>query len=313
MSSHNFINTLICGDQINGYYIANSMQVCTAKNGNPYLAITLQDRTGTISGKFWDYSGSLSAENAGEVVRVSGTVSEYRGKPQITLQECLLADDSEVEHSDLVPVAPIDVDAYMAEMDRMIYSILDQDLRKICSYILSKYRTQIRVWPAAKSVHHAFRSGLLMHTVDMMHTAESLVQYYGDTIDRDLLLAGTFLHDIGKLWEFKLSKLGLAVDYTSQGLLLGHPAIGAQLLTEVQDVSLISDERLSLLQHMLLSHHGKREYGAAVEPQCVEAELLSAIDMMDSRKEIYRTATAQSENTNLSEYIPALGRRVYVH
>ena len=151
------------------------------------------------------------------------SVSEFRGTPQITVDRIRLADDNDTyDLSALVPVAPIDVDTTMAEVERLISSITDADYRKICSTMMARHKESLKTIPAAKSVHHGFISGLLMHTATMMKTADFLAGLYGDIIDRSLLLAGTFLHDFAKESEFTFSQLGLVTEYSVKGQLLGH-------------------------------------------------------------------------------------------
>ena len=153
-----------------------------------------------------------------------------------------------------------------------------------------------------------------MHTVTMMKTALFLAAQYGEFLDRDLLLAGTFLHDFAKIQEFQVSQTGLVTDYTTAGQLLGHLVMGAQEVKEVCAACGVSEERSMLLQHMILSHHGQPEFGAAVLPQCAEAELLCYIDMIDSRMEIYREVLDKTEPGQFSDRVFALdNKRLYRH
>ena len=147
-----------------------------------------------------------------------------------------------------------------------------------------------------------------------MKTAVWLAGLYGDFLDRDLLLAGTFLHDFSKIQEFKVSQTGLVTDYTTEGQLLGHLVMGAQEAAEVCAACSVPSDRAMLLQHMILSHHGEPEFGAAVLPQCAEAELLSYIDLIDSRMEIYREVLEKTEVGQFSDRIFALdNKRLYRH
>ena len=159
-----------------------------------------------------------------------------------------------------------------------------------------------------------FLSGLLMHTLNMLRLADFLAMQYADTVDRSLLLAGTLLHDFGKEQEFTFSDLGLVTDYSTKGQLLGHLVMGAQEVGEAAAQLGIPEEKSVLLQHLLLSHHGEPQFGAAVLPQCAEAELLSLIDQIDSRMEIYREVLAPLKAGEFSQRVFALdNRRVYKH
>ena len=150
--------------------------------------------------------------------------------------------------------------------------------------------------PAAKSVHHGFVGGLLMHTSYMLEMAEFLARLYAAVIDRSLLLAGTLLHDIAKLEEFAVTQLGIVTEYTTKGQLLGHLVLGAQEVSEVCRELNVPEEKSVLLQHLLLSHHGQPEFGAAVVPMCAEAELLSYIDNIDAKMETFMEALDSSLN-----------------
>ena len=168
--------------------------------------------------------------------------------------------------------------------------------------------------PAAKSVHHAFLGGLLMHTANMMRIADFLAGMYPETIDRSLLLCGTLLHDMAKEREFVFSQLGLATDYSVKGQLLGHLVMGAQEAAETAQRLGVPEEKSVLLQHLILSHHGEPEFGAAVRPVCAESELLSYIDMIDSRMEIYREVLGATPLGGFSDRVFALdGKKLYHH
>jgi len=167
--------------------------------------------------------------------------------------------------------------------------------------------------PAAKSVHHSFVGGLLMHTLNMLRLADFLSNLYAETVDRSLLLAGTLLHDFSKAEEYNLSALGLVTDYSLKGQLLGHLVMGAREVADVAGELGVSEEKSILLQHMLLSHHGQPEFGAAVLPQCAESELLYLIDSVDSRMEIYQEAMDETPVGTFSKKIFALDKRIYHH
>ena len=152
-----------------------------------------------------------------------------------------------------------------------------------------------------------------MHTGNMLKLADFLSDLYADTVDRSLLLAGTFAHDLQKESEFALSQLGLVTDYTVKGQLLGHLVMGAQEIAEISALLTIPEDKSVLLQHMVLSHHGEPEYGAAVKPVCAESELLSYIDMIDSHMEIYKENLDGLSPGEFSGRIFALDKRIYRH
>lgn len=239
MEYNKLIAEMSLSDEVEGFYVLKAAYPKTTATGKPFLSASLSDRSGSIEIKVWDYSGPISSADEGNVVKIRGTVSEFRGTPQITVDRIRLADDNDTyDLSALVPVAPIDVDTTMAEVERLISSITDADYRKICSTMMARHKESLKTIPAAKSVHHGFISGLLMHTATMMKTADFLAGLYGDIIDRSLLLAGTFLHDFAKEKEFTFSQLGLVTEYSVKGQLLGHLVMGAQEVAAVGDATL---------------------------------------------------------------------------
>ena len=303
------------GIDIEGFYLLKSAFPKVTVSGKPFLTAVLADESGTIEAKVWDYSGPIGERDAGKVIKVRGSVSDYRGALQVTVDKLrLAAEDDHVDVSRLVRVAPIDRAGAYADITRLVSTLEDADYRAVCEEMLHRHEDAFRTIPAAKSVHHSFLSGLLMHTYNMLRLADFLAAQYADSVDRSLLLAGTLLHDFGKEREFTFSELGLVTDYSTKGQLLGHLVMGAQETAEVAEMLGIPEEKSVLLQHLLLSHHGEPEFGAAVPPQCAEAELLSLIDQIDSRMEIYREALAPLKIGEFSQRIFALdNRRIYKH
>ena len=303
------------GIDIEGFYLLKSAFPKVTVSGKPFLTAVLADESGTIEAKVWDYSGPIGERDAGKVIKVRGSVSDYRGALQVTVDKLrLAAEDDHVDVSRLVRVAPIDRAGAYADITRLVSTLEDADYRAVCEEMLRRHEDAFRTIPAAKSVHHSFLSGLLMHTYNMLRLADFLAAQYADSVNRSLLLAGTLLHDFGKEREFTFSELGLVTDYSTKGQLLGHLVMGAQETAEVAEMLGIPEEKIVLLQHLLLSHHGEPEFGAAVLPQCAEAELLSLIDQIDSRMEIYREALAPLKIGDFSQRIFALdNRRIYKH
>lgn len=308
------INEMSVGDTVEGFYILKTAVSKIASNGRPYLNAVISDVSGAMDAKVWDYGGPISAAEEGKVVKVRGTVGEYRGTAQMSVDRIRLAQAQ--DHYDLsllVPVAPIDRDAAYQEIEATVESLQDTDYQAVCLEMLRRHKERFCEIPAAKSFHHSFLSGLLMHTGNMLKTADFLASLYADTVDRDLLLAGTLLHDFAKIEEFTFSEVGLVTDYSVRGKLLGHLTMGAQEVGEIGRTLGLPEEKTALLQHMLLSHHGEPEFGAAVRPICAESELLSLIDLMDSRMEIYRETFQSVPAGKFSGRIFALDKVIYHH
>lgn len=302
------------GNRIEGFYILKNTVIRTTAAGKPFLSGTLIDISGSIESKMWDFPYKTASEFDGEIVKVRGDVTEYKGALQFTISLIRLPGESDViDKSMLLPTAPIDIQASLNEISAIISSMRDADYRKLCNAALDLHSDTFSTLPAAKSVHHSFISGLLMHTLSMLRLADYLSAQYSSVVSRDLLLSGVLLHDLNKDKEFSLSSLGLVTDYSVSGTLLSHSIMGAYEIKELSDKLNIPDEKAMLLEHLVLSHHGEPEFGAAVIPCCAEAELLSYIDKIDSRMEIYREALSEINDGELSSKIYALEKRIYRH
>lgn len=309
------IRQMVRGMDIEGFYVIKAAFAKVSSNGKPFLNLTLSDKTGAIEAKVWDYGGPIGQTDEGKIIKIRGSVSEFRGALQVTIDRIRLAEESDpYDVSALVPTAPIDGEKLYSEVERLIASIEDADYKAVCLALLERHKESFQSIPAAKSVHHGFLQGLLMHTGTMMRIADFLARTYADTVDRSLLLAGTFAHDLQKEREFVFSPLGLVTDYSLSGQLLGHLVMGAQEIDEIARELAIPQEKAVLLEHLVLSHHGEPEYGAAVRPVCAESELLSYIDMIDSRMEIYRETLEKTPLGAFSERVFALdGKKLYHH
>lgn len=304
------------GMDVEGFYILRAAALKTTNSGKPFLGGTICDRTGSVEIKVWDYSGPIGAraDDAGRVVKIRGSVSEYRGALQVSVHRIRMAESADTyDKSLLVPTAPIDADAALADVQRLVASIADADYRSVAETMLARHLDAFRRIPAGKTVHHSFLSGLLMHTYNMLRAADFLAGLYPEVIDRSLLLTGTLLHDFAKEREFTFSDLGIVTEYSTAGQLLGHLVMGAQEIADVARELAIAEEKSLLLQHLLLSHHGEPDFGAAVRPMCAEAELLSYIDLIDSRMEIYAETLPGVPAGGFSGRIFALEKKIYHH
>ena len=312
---HVYVNEMQANQSVAGFYILESPAVRTTGAGKTFLSANISDRSGSVNVIFWDYNGPFRGGDGGKTVFIRGRISEFKGNLQITLEALRPTTGQDIiDLSALVPVAPIDCDRLYGEILKLVNSLTDEDYRSVAREFLSRHEKAFLSIPAAKSVHHSFLHGLLMHTGTMLKAADRLAALYPQVIDRNLLLTGTLLHDFAKREEFTFSELGLVSGYSVKGELLGHLVMGAQEVGEIAGELEIPEEKSVLLQHMLLSHHGKPEYGAAVIPMCAEADLLSMLDMMDSRMEIYRENLQDTPMGQFSGRIFALdGNRVYRH
>lgn len=306
---------MVPGDEVEGFYLLKTASKRVTSTGKPFLNISLADARDTIEAKVWDYSGPVCESDAGKVVKIRGAVQEYKGSSQISVERIRLAkEDDNYDLSVLVPTAPIDSIKEMEFIQELVASIEDADYRNLCEEMLGRHIESFGRIPAGISVHHGFVSGLLMHTGNMLRIADYLAtEIYPYAVDRSLLLAGTLLHDFAKEKEYIITELGLAADRTVEGMLLGHLYLGAEEVDEVGKMLGTPGEKITLLKHMLLSHHGEPEFGAAVKPCIAESEMLSYIDMLDSRIEIYAEAFEKMDKGTISDKIWALEKKIYNH
>jgi len=308
------LSELHTGDSFTGFYILKNIRNLVTNTGKPYLSCSLADASMMIEAKVWDYAGPIGPADEGKVAKVQGQMQEFKGAPQVKVERIRMAvPQDSYELSELVPVAPMDRDAAYGRILSVVETLEDGDYRAVCREFLRRHGDRFVSMPAAKSVHHGFVGGLLMHTSFMLESAEFFSRLYAPVIDRSLLLAGTLLHDIAKLEEFTVSELGMVTEYSTKGQLLGHLVMGAQEAAEICKLLDVPEQKSVLLQHMLLSHHGQPEFGAAVVPMCAEAELLSYIDNIDARMEIYRENLEKTEPGTFSPRIFALEKRIFNH
>lgn len=308
------LSELHVGDSFTGFYILKNIRNLVTNSGKPYLSCSVADASIMIEAKVWDYAGPIGPAEEGKVAKIQGLMQEFKGAPQIKVERIRMATpQDQYDISELVPVAPMDRDAAYSRILSVIESMEDADYKTVCREFLRRHGERFRDMPAAKSVHHGFVGGLLMHTSFMLESAEFFSRLYAPVIDRSLLLAGTLLHDIAKLEEFTVSELGMVTEYSVKGQLLGHLVMGAQEAAEICRLLDVPEQKSILLQHMLLSHHGQPEFGAAVVPMCAEAELLSYIDNIDARMEIYRENLEKTEPGAFSPRIFALEKRIFNH
>jgi len=265
------------------YVLLKTVEKKTSAKGGFYLDATISNKTGEMNAKLWDYSEAVhGAYEAGNLVKLRGTVSEYKGANQFRIERIrpVLPEDG-IDINDFVPSTGFSEENMWNELYNIANSFNDADLKAIVTTILKDKKEAMLYWPAAFKMHHAVKGGLLCHSLSIVRLAEAVCNVY-PFADGELLIAGAILHDIGKLEEFDLNASGLVSSYSTKGNLVGHLVSGAITVEKVAEKLGITSEVPTLLSHMLISHHGNPEYGAAVFPQFLEAELLSLLDLMDA-------------------------------
>ena len=268
---------------LQGFVFVRSCDRKTAKNGSVYLDLMVNDSEQDVAAKIWDYKGTEAEQPAANsVILVRGTLNLYNGQPQLRIDRYRAANENDdVDINKFVPSATFPGQKMYDEIIWIVDRFGDEELRRLTKAVLEEYRTRIIDLPAAFRLHHAVRGGLLMHTLSICRMAQCVASLY-PSVDGELLLAGAILHDIAKSEEINLSPTGLVDSYTVRGILVGHLVKGAMIVDEIGRQLNVSEETLTLLEHMLISHHGQPEFGVAVRPSFLEAEILSQLDTLDA-------------------------------
>ncbi len=283
--------------------------------GAAYLDMVLCDKNGEITGKLWDYSELVHGTfRAGDLVKIRGSVTQFNGNDQLRIDKIRLVNESDgVNVSDFVPTAEYSGEMMYGQIMNIIDAVKDNDLKQLTYALVKDNEEKLLFWPAAFKLHHAIRGGLLYHTLSIIKMAESICSIY-PSVDKDLLMCGIIVHDLCKIDEFDISPAGLAAGYSVKGELIGHLVMGAMKIENKAKELGINPEKAMLLEHMVISHHGEPDFGAAVRPMFLEAEILSQLDKLDAT--IYEITSVVSE-VKSGEFTPrqwALdNRKLYNH
>lgn len=298
--------------QVEGFAVIKQCDRKTAKNGNAYLDIVLSDKSGEIFAKLWDYNEVSHGKYENDMfVKIRGTLLKYNGNDQLRIEKIRPVTNSDnVNVADYVKSADYDGEEMLDSLVSKVSAFQDEELKKIVLYLLDSNKEKILFYPAAYRLHHAIRCGLLMHTASIVKLCEGVCLVY-PFVNRELLISGAILHDIAKTVEFSVRETGLASGYTVEGNLIGHLVKGAMMVEKAAKKLSIDSEKSMLLQHMILSHHGEPDFGAAVRPQFLEAELLSELDLMDARVYEIMSAVEGLEKGEFSQRLWALEDRKF--
>ena len=295
------------------FFAVSSKQLRSKKEGGAYLALTLGDKTGQLEARMWDnYEKPANEFEAGDIVKVQAQVCRFGEKLQLKIDKIRKAVDSEYVLADFVPQTERDVDELWSELNGFVAGFTDPFLLKLVRSVLDDpdLAAKLREAPAARSMHHAFMGGLLEHVVSILGLCRALSAHY-PVVHRDLLMTGAIFHDIGKLAELRW---GTSFDYTMEGTLLGHITIGVGLVErKAQEIPDFPEPLRILVQHMVLSHHGKYEFGSPKLPMIREAVLLSYIDDIDAKmqtldNEIKRAVNSGRDPAGMTEWVRSLER-----
>ena len=273
---------------ITSTFVVVSKQVKPKKTGEPYLALILGDRTGQLDAKMWDnVEDAIDAFEQDDFVKVKGLLNKYKNRFQITVHKLRRLGDSEIDFSDYLPKTTKDVGEQWQTLAAFVATFRDPNLKSLVEAFMAdpEIAEAYRNAPAAKTLHHAYIGGLLDHVVSLFRSCDLLCQNYPQ-INRDLLLTGAFLHDIGKIHELTYNR---SFSYTTRGQLLGHMIIELEMLqAKLAHLPDFPTELKVLVEHLIISHHGEYEFGSPKLPMFPEALMLHYLDNLDSKMESMR-------------------------
>ncbi|HET9100327.1 MAG TPA: HD domain-containing protein [Acidobacteriaceae bacterium] len=289
------------GKPFDSYFLVLARQQRTTQANKPYLNLLFCDKTGQLEGRAWDPADPRIAKDfdRGDVVKVRASVSRFNDRLQIKVDQLRKAQSSEIDKSDLMPATTYDVDTLWSQLMRFVESFTDPHLKLLITTLLNDPQIggKFREAPAAKQLHHAWLGGLLEHVVSLLTLADRVAPLY-PLVHRDLLLTGVILHDIGKLRELSWD---IGFEYTLEGVLIGHISMGASLAERTMDgLPDFPPELKTLVLHLILSHHGKLEFGSPKVPMTPEALALSFVDDLDAKMQAMKSEFEKCEREGKS-------------
>ncbi|MFF5995304.1 3'-5' exoribonuclease YhaM [Lysinibacillus sp. KU-BSD001] len=305
----NGITKLQVGEQVDQYLLIKEAKKGVTTVGKPFMSLILQDRSGDIEAKLWDTNEEHEQMYCAQaIVRVGGEIHDYRGKNQLRIKQIRVArPDEGIQISDLLPTAAIPKEQMFEDLTQFFFEIKNPNISRITRHIMKKHQESLLIFPAASKNHHDYASGLLDHVVSMLRLSQAICDLY-PTLNRDLMYAGIILHDIGKVIELT-GPVGTA--YTVEGNLLGHITIMVDEIGQTAKELNIEGEEVMLLQHIVLSHHGKEEWGSPKKPMIQEAEIIHYIDNIDAKMNMLTRALEKTKPGEFTERLFPLDNRSF--
>jgi 3'-5' exoribonuclease len=313
MVDHINIEDLESGDTVRGFYLVFQKQIKKTRTGKDYIDLIIQDATGTVAGKIWDNSATYADMfKAGDIVKIEADIGEYQGKLDLNIKRVRMPlEEDQIDITDFLPVTPYDRDEMENKLKQILSAIKDPFLKKLVESFFedTEFMESFRQGVAAKVIHHPYIGGLLEHTLSVVEILNMLGDHYKE-INRDMLLAGGFLHDIGKLKELSS---GAEPGYTDEGVMLGHMYLGADMVREkISAIDGFPPELEMEVLHTVLSHQGELEWGSPVLPMTREALVIHFVDNMDAKQFVAKRAVEESrEDGNFTGKIYPLNRVIY--
>ncbi len=284
-----YVRDLQPNQMVTATFLVHSKELRQKKSGDPYLSLSIGDRTGDIDAKMWDNVGEVADTfESDDFIRIKGLYNIYQNRPQITIHKLQRVEESEVEPGDYFPVSQRDPEEMFSELLGIVRGFGNPHLKALLEALLAdeEIARRFKRAPAAKMIHHAYLGGLLEHVLSLCHLCRVAADHY-KTVDADLLLTGAVLHDLGKIHELNYER---GFSYSTEGQLLGHIFIGLRMVEEkLAGIADFPPKLRALVEHMILSHHGQLEFGSPKVPLFPEAMLLHYLDDLDSKMECMRS------------------------
>ncbi len=297
------------GEPVDLYLLIKQATKGVTQQGSPFMTLILQDKSGDLEAKLWD-TGEEQARmyQAATIVKVGGEVHEYRGKNQLRIKAIRpIKEDEGVTIADLVPSAEKSKEVLFEELMQYFFEMKNPHIQRITRHLLKKHQQDFMLYPAATRNHHDYVTGLLDHVVSMLKLGKAIAELY-PTLNKDLLYAGIILHDVGKVIELSGP---VGTQYTIEGNLLGHITIMVNEISKAAEELELEGEEIMLLQHMVLSHHGKEEWGSPKRPMLKEAEILHYIDNIDAKMNMLNRVMSKTTPGEFSERVFPLDNRSF--
>lgn len=303
------VKDYIEGERIETKLLISSILKGVTNSGSPYLTLTLQDSSKAIESKLWDVKPELESQlEVGKVYNFDLEIIKYKNNLQAKVLKVMPIPQAGIDMEEYVFKSPVSKEELRNEIQEAVNLINNENIAKIVSTALNYYGNEFYDYPAAAKIHHNFIGGLATHTCGMLKIGTALASLY-PALNRDYLLAGIILHDLGKIEELSSP---MVTEYTTKGKLLGHISIlDARLLEFGKQLDLEDSEELMVLRHMVLAHHGQYEFGSPVRPETMEAEVLNLIDNIDARINTIDKALQEVKEGEFSQKVFALDNRIF--
>lgn len=305
----NGVATLQAGAPVDQYLLIKQATKGVTTMGKPFMTLILQDKSGSIEAKLWDTGEDQEKlYQAGGIVRIGGEIHDYRGKLQLRIKTIRpINEDENISVTDLVQSAETPKEELFDQLMNFFFEIKNPNISRLTRYLIMENQQSLMTFPAATKNHHDYASGLLDHVVSMLKLGKAIADLY-PTLNRDLLYAGIILHDIGKVVELSGP---ISTSYTVTGNMLGHISIMVSEIALAANELNIEGEEVMLLQHMVLSHHGKEEWGSPKKPMLQEAEILHYIDNIDAKMNTLKRALGKTKPGEFTERLFPLDNRSF--